>query len=124
MEHRYTRRLAIQSRLLLHADRSTFIAGVTKNISYGGLALTAGPSTCLKKNLVVRAAFMVDARLIILPSQVVRVDNQGMALMFTEETSRHRQILKVWLNYAIRTCATSSVSEAKQHEPFSLPPAT
>lgn len=105
MEHRYYPRIETQHRLLIHVGQSSFVNGVIKNISNGGLALEAPDIAVLKKNGLVRAAFVVNGALVILRSQVVRVANHEAALMFSDETSPRKRLLKDWLNSAVRAGA-------------------
>jgi len=123
MEHRYYPRIAARNRLLIHVSNSTCVSGVTKNISNGGLALEAVDSACLKKNVVVRVAFMVNGMLITLRSQVIRTGKNEAALMFIEETSPRKQMLKDWLNGSAPAYVTASATEGKQHRQFSTSPA-
>ena len=122
MEHRYHPRIAVQNRLLIHVAQSTFISGVTKNISNGGLALETVDPGCLNKNIVVRVALKVNGKLVIIPSQVVRVGKDEAALMFSEETSPRRQILKDWLDDTVRASANTFVPAVKQTRDVSVPP--
>lgn len=98
MEHRYHPRVAIQNRLFIHVSNNKIVSGVTKDISNGGLVLEAADSTCLKKNMFVKVAFMVNGVFVSLASQVIRTAGNEAALMFVEETSSHKQMLKDWLN--------------------------
>ena len=120
MEHRYYSRIAVRNRLLIHASNSTCIRGVTKNISNGGLALEAVDLGSLKKNVVVSVAFMVDGVLVSLRSQVIRTSGNEAALMFIEETSPRKQMLKNWLNGAAPNYTTGSAAEGIQHRQFSV----
>ncbi len=108
MEHRYYPRIAVQNRLLIHVCNSTCISGVIRNISNGGLALETVDSANLKRNLLVKVALTVNGNLVILPSQVIRTDEKEAALMFIEETSPHKQVLKDWLNDAVPAYMTAS----------------
>ena len=101
MEHRYYPRVAVRNRLLIHTHNSTCVSGDIKNISSGGLALESMNSTCLQKNMLVKVALMVNGMLIILPSQVIRSSKCEAALMFMDDTSPHKQLLKDWLNGAV-----------------------
>jgi len=120
MEHRYYSRIAVRNRLLIHASNSTCIRGVTKNISNGGLALEAVDLARLKKNVVVKVAFMVNGVLVSLRSQVIRTSENEAALMFIEETSPRKQMLKNWLNGAAPNYMTGSATEGKEYRQFSV----
>ena len=98
MEHRYDRRQHIQNSVLIHVNQGTYVSGVIQNISYGGLALKSSRLQCLKKNSLVRAALLINGRLVMLPSQVVRVDDDEAALMFVEQASIRKQRLNGWLS--------------------------
>lgn len=124
MERRYNPRIAIQNKFLIHVRQSTFVSGVIKNLSKGGLALEAVDSARLKKNLVVRVAFKVNRRLVILPSLVVRVADEEAALLFTDESSRHRQIFRSWFDHAVHARTNSSAAELKQPMQISVSPPT
>jgi hypothetical protein len=120
MEHRYYSRIAVRNRLLIHASNSACIRGVTKNISNGGLALEAVDLACLKRNGVVRVAFMVNGTLVSLRSQVIRASENEAALMFIEETSLRKQMLKNWLNGAAPNHVTVSATEGKHYRQSSV----
>jgi hypothetical protein len=113
MEHRYDPRIDIQNNILIHVNRSTFVSGVTRDISYGGLALESAHVQHLNKNALVRAAFMADGELVILPSQVVRVGDNDAALMFIEQASSRKRNLNAWLDDAVRAQMDTSVAEAE-----------
>jgi hypothetical protein len=100
MEHRYYPRTAVHSPLFIHSRNGKCIHGISKNISNGGLALRTTGSVSLTKNTLVKVVLMVGGIHLILPSQVVRTTDNETALMFIEETSPHKQTLKVWLNTA------------------------
>ncbi|MDT8386217.1 MAG: PilZ domain-containing protein [Thiogranum sp.] len=87
MEHRCDTRMDIQKRVLIHVKGNTYVSGVTRDISYGGLRLGSAQVQNLKKNALVRASFKTGRKLVILQSQVVRVDEDDTAaLMFIDET--------------------------------------
>ena len=120
MEHRYYPRVETQHRLLIHLGQSSFVNGVIKNISNGGLALEAPNIAALKKNGLVRAAFVVNGALVILRSQVVRVANHEAALMFSEDASPRKRLLKDWLNSAVRA-GTGSAAEVDPDSGLAAP---
>lgn len=101
MEHRYNPRLNVRKNVLIHVRNSTYVSGVTRNISYGGLELESAKVRDMKKNAVVRASFMVDGRLVILAAQVVRIDDDAAALMFTEWESPRTRKAYDWLKPAL-----------------------
>jgi hypothetical protein len=98
MEHRYHPRIAIQSELLIHLCNGTYVVGAARNISNGGLAVETADYRALKKHLLVNVIVRLNGNLLILPSQVVRAGNNKVALMFIEEASPHKQVLKDYLN--------------------------
>ena len=67
----------------------------------------------LSEDAVVRAAFMAEGRLVILPSQVMRVDGEKAALMFIERTSPRTQRIYGWLKDALRYHMNTPVKENK-----------
>jgi hypothetical protein len=97
MEHRYYRRIAVQNRLLIYSGAGC-TSGIVKNIGNGGLALEVADSTYLTKNAVVKLAVWVNGKLTIVRSHVIRIGETWAALMFTEDTSRFKQVLEGWLN--------------------------
>ena len=110
MEHRYDPRLEMRKNILVHVNNSTFVNGVTRDISYGGLALESPQTGYLEKNAVVRAAFMAGGRLVVLPSQVVRITDDKVALMFIERASPRMQKTSNWLKDALRAQANASAA--------------
>lgn len=122
MEHRYYPRIAVRNRLLIHVGNRTCVGGVIKNISNDGLALEPVNSACLKKNVVVRVTFRVSGMLVSLRSQVVRISENEAALMFIEEASPRRQMLKEWLNGAAPDDTTASATGGKQYRQVCVSP--
>lgn len=94
MEHRYHPRIAFQSQLLIHLCNGIYVVGSARNISNGGLAVETADYGALKKNLLVNVIVRLNGNLVTLPSQVVRAGNNKAALMFIEEASPHKQVLK------------------------------
>ena len=115
MEHRYDPRLGMRKSILVHVNNSTYINGITRDISYGGLALASAHNQRLKKNAVVRAAFMADGQFVILPAQVVRVTEGEIALMFIEHASPRIQKRYDWLKKTLRARMTAPA--ARNGEP-------
>ena len=107
MEHRYDPRLDMRKSILVHVNNSTYINGITRDISCGGLALESEQKQRVKKNGVVRAAFMADGQFVILPAQVVRVTEDEIALMFIEHESPRIQKRYDWLKKALRARMTA-----------------
>jgi c-di-GMP-binding flagellar brake protein YcgR len=113
MEHRYDPRIDIQKRVLIHVRGNTFVSGATRDISHGGLCLESAGTWNLQKNAVVRAAFVVNGQLVILRSQVLRVDEESVALMFIEEQASPRKwSLNAMLDDAVRAQAPNSTAKA------------
>lgn len=108
VEHRYDTRLEMRKDILVHVNRNTSISGVTRDISYGGLALETDRIEHLDKNTVVRAAFTAQGRLLVLPSQVVRINGDDVALMFIQQTSPRMQKIYEWLKEALRSHTNTS----------------
>ena len=100
MEHRYYPRVDIRDNILLHVRNSIFVSGVSQNISHGGLSLKSSRMQCLKKNTLVRAAFKIDRGIMIVPSQIVRVGDDEVALMFIEHLSPRKHQFETWLKDA------------------------
>jgi len=113
VEHRYDRRLDMRKNILVHVNNSTYINGITRDISCSGLALASEQNHRLKKNAVVRAAFMADGQFVILPAQVVRVTEGEIALMFIEHASPRIQKRYDWLKKALRARLAAPDSERR-----------
>jgi hypothetical protein len=110
VEHRHDPRLDMRKSILVHVNNNTYVNGITRDISYGGLALESHQTQSLAKNAVVRAAFMADGRLVILPSQVVRINDNEVALMFIERASPRMEKINSWLKDALRALKKASAA--------------
>ena len=103
MEHRYYPRVPVDNWLLIYVGKSVCVSGAIKNISNGGFAVDTVDSAHLKRNALVELAVEVNGSLEIFPSQVTRTSENGAALMFTDDGSPPKQVLKDWLSGAVPT---------------------
>ena len=113
MDHRNDPRLDMRKSILIHVKNGTYINGITRDISYGGLALASEHNYRVKENAVVRAAFIADGQFVILPAKVARVTEGEIALMFIEHESPRIQKRYDGLKKALRARMTAPDSECR-----------
>ena len=105
MEHRFAPRVAMQVNVVIHLTGTTLVTGITRNISSEGIYLQLNKARDLrkdvpnriKKNQLVRVALNAGERLVIMPSMVVRSQDNAVALVFSEDASSKKELLKGFL---------------------------
>lgn len=87
MEHRYDERTETEMRVLIYMKPGTFVDGTARNISPGGLCMATHRSRELKPNASVKITYLANGRLVIQNAQILRMDNENVALMFIDKAS-------------------------------------
>lgn len=105
MEHRCAPRVAMQVNVVVHLTGTTLVNGITRNISSDGICfklketrdLRKDSGDKIKRNQLVRVALNAGQRLVIMPALVLRKQDNAVALVFSEDTSSKKQLLKDFL---------------------------
>jgi hypothetical protein len=105
MEHRCTPRIAMQVNVVVHVTGTTLVNGITRNISSDGICfnlketrdLRKDSGDKIKRNQTVRVALNAGKGLVIIPALVLRRHENAIALVFSEDASRKKQLLKDYL---------------------------
>lgn len=105
MEHRCAPRVAMQVNVVVHLTGTTLVNGITRNISSDGICfklkeardLRKDSGDKIKRNQLVRVALNAGQRLVIMPALVLRKQDNAVALVFSEDTSLKKQLLKDFL---------------------------
>ncbi len=84
MEHRWNERKPVRLDVSLQSPLLGFISGRAENMSLGGIYVRLAPSLTLCRNAMVQVHFSDLGSDEPLPALVVRCDEKGAALMFTD----------------------------------------
>lgn len=113
MEHRCAPRVPMQVNVVVHLTGTTLVNGITRNISSDGICfklketrdLRKDSGDKIKRNQLVRVALNAGQRLVIMPALVLRKQDNAVALVFSEDTSFKKQLLKDFL-YGTPECSS------------------
>lgn len=108
MEHRWHERVPRRLNVVIHESGSTLVNGITRDISCGGISLETRGRKPLSRNTVVRVALKASGQLLILPSLVLRTEENVAALMFTDQASARLGALKAMLEAVERRHGNSA----------------
>ena len=102
MEHRWNTRTPLDINITLNYDKVGLISARTRDISLGG-AYIMTDSIRLGKHTMLEVLFPKDedpGQMVNVPATVVRSDNSGIAIQFTDFDSRSIAVLTGWMSGA------------------------
>jgi hypothetical protein len=94
MNRRWSDRVSLGQSIILRCNGMGHINGTCRNISFGGAYVTVAPGINLHGDHPLEVMLLGKDRQYQIPARVVRTDTDGTALVFTEYSSRTRDLLR------------------------------
>jgi hypothetical protein len=94
MDRRWSDRVSLGHNVILRCNGAGVINGTCRDLSFGGAYVTMAPGINLSGDHPVEVMLPGLDRQHQIPARVVRLDNGGTALVFTEYSQRTRELLR------------------------------
>lgn len=97
MERRWNERKVVHLNTVINSNNG-MITGRTENIGMGGLYINVAPGVHITNHQAVRVSLENDTHEVSVRTKVVRVDNGGVAVKFTDYPPRLLSMLRQFIN--------------------------
>ncbi len=102
MEKRWNERRQVQLNAMINSTE-TLISGKTDNISMGGMYLNVAPGINLNNQRAISVSLSNGDHTVTFPSKIVRIDEDGLALKFSNYSAEMLRMLRVLLTEETET---------------------
>jgi len=96
MEKRWNERKRVQLNALINSTE-TLISGKTENIGMGGMYLKVAPGVNLRNQRNINVSLSNADRTVTFPSTIIRIDENGLALKFSDYSAEMLEMLRTLL---------------------------